>query len=254
MGWAYPLVKPGHARGAKGWREGRGHGHYAPSYAQAEHRDRCARPQAVAARSLWRIGLWSGLEQRRRAGSNRRMEVLQTSALPLGYGAGCGVSCHRTWATAREPGLGGGPRPGLLVDPLRDPDRGADGFRGSFSRPELHTIDPEPLERADHPGELLLLARLTANLLRPAAELLPHVRQLGEPLAKLAREVVEERHRRGLHHPLCGLAVRSGRSFRYTEPCAGDREDEAPDRSRQQTEPVLPGTGELPGVFAAVHP
>ena len=34
-------------------------------------------------------GAWEGSKnQRRRADSNRRMEVLQTSALPLGYGAG----------------------------------------------------------------------------------------------------------------------------------------------------------------------
>ena len=59
--------------------------------------------------------------QRRRAGSNRRMEVLQTSALPLGYGAGSGSSCHDTTRSASEPGLRDAVRTGFLVDPGRRP-------------------------------------------------------------------------------------------------------------------------------------
>jgi Tfp pilus assembly protein PilP len=41
----------------------------------------CERASDVEALSLYS-------SQRRRSESNRRMEVLQTSALPLGYGAG----------------------------------------------------------------------------------------------------------------------------------------------------------------------
>ena len=42
--------------------------------------------------------------QRRRAGSNRRMEVLQTSALPLGYGAGARKVAPRHRFLKRRPG------------------------------------------------------------------------------------------------------------------------------------------------------
>src|SRR2546422_9783579 len=39
--------------------------------------------------------------ERRRSESNRRIEVLQTSALPLGYGAGGNVSSQLTMSSAR---------------------------------------------------------------------------------------------------------------------------------------------------------
>src|SRR5271169_3798929 len=45
-------------------------------------------------------GPWA---ERRRADSNRRIEVLQTSALPLGYGAVGGRSSHRMWGFSRRP-------------------------------------------------------------------------------------------------------------------------------------------------------
>src|SRR2546426_7169589 len=41
------------------------------------------------------------LNERRRSESNRRIEVLQTSALPLGYGAGRNVNSQLTTGSAR---------------------------------------------------------------------------------------------------------------------------------------------------------
>src|SRR5205823_4854326 len=41
--------------------------------------------------------------ERRRSESNRRIEVLQTSALPLGYGAG-DVNSQSTWSFSTRPG------------------------------------------------------------------------------------------------------------------------------------------------------
>src|SRR3989442_15330038 len=52
---------------------------------------------------LWtpRGGWYRDRHQRRRSESNRRIEVLQTSALPLGYGAGGNVTSRFTASSAR---------------------------------------------------------------------------------------------------------------------------------------------------------
>ena len=65
---------------------------------------------------LWtpRGGWYRDRHQRRRSESNRRIEVLQTSALPLGYGAGGNVTSRFTASSARVGARTGVPYLGAL--------------------------------------------------------------------------------------------------------------------------------------------
>src|SRR2546427_9988596 len=65
---------------------------------------------------LWtpRGGWYRDRHQMRRSESNRRIEVLQTSALPLGYGAGGNVTSRFTASSARVGARTGAPYLGAL--------------------------------------------------------------------------------------------------------------------------------------------